>query len=89
MNTTVKKFGEHIRGILTFNHKWLLDPIDGGTRVTQHEEYRGIDVLFWGYSCGEPAYSQVTHWVWVKGEYRTKITIKGISLGYIVVASKH
>lgn len=47
-----------IRGILTFNHTWLLDPVDGGTRVTQHEEYRGIGVWFWDYSWVETAYSQ-------------------------------
>lgn len=47
-----------IRGILTFNHTWLLDPVDGGTRVTQHEEYSGIGVWFWNYSWVEPAYSQ-------------------------------
>ena len=47
-----------IWGILTFNHKWLLDPVDGGTRVTQHEEYRGIGVLIWDYSWVELTYAQ-------------------------------
>jgi hypothetical protein len=47
-----------IWGILTFNHKWLLDPVNGGTRVTQHEEYRGIGVLFWDYGWVEPTYAQ-------------------------------
>ncbi len=47
-----------IRGILTFDHKWLLEPIDSGTRVTQHEEYRGIGVWFWDASWIEPAYSR-------------------------------
>jgi hypothetical protein len=53
---TLNQFGG-IWGILTFNHKWLLDPVDGGTRVTQHEEYRGIGVLFWDYSWVKPAYA--------------------------------
>jgi hypothetical protein len=54
---TLNQFGG-IWGILTFNHKWLLIPVDGGTRVTQHEEYRGIGVLFWDYSWVELAYSK-------------------------------
>jgi hypothetical protein len=45
-----------IPGILTFDHKWLLDPVDEGTRVTQHEEYRGIWVWFWDAGWVEPAY---------------------------------
>ena len=48
-----------IPGILTFDHTYRLEPVDGGTRVTQHEEYRGIGVLFWDASWVEPAYSNV------------------------------
>lgn len=33
--------------ILTFDHRFELEPVSEGTRVTQHEEYRGIGVLFW------------------------------------------
>ena len=29
-------------GILTFDHRWLLEPVEGGTRVIQHEVDRGI-----------------------------------------------
>ena len=47
-----------VRGILTFDHQWLLEPIDGGTRVVQHEEYRGIGVWFWDAGWVEPAYSR-------------------------------
>lgn len=47
-----------IRGILTFDHQWLLEPVEGGTRVTQHEEYRGIGVWFWDYGWVEPAYAR-------------------------------
>lgn len=43
-------------GILTFDHTWLLEPVDGGTKITQHEEYRGIGVLFWDPSWVEDAY---------------------------------
>lgn len=54
---TLNQFGG-IWCILTFNHKWLQDPVDGGTRVTQHEEYRGIWVWFWDYNWVELAYAQ-------------------------------
>ena len=45
-------------GILTFDHTWSLEPVEGGTRITQHEEYRGIGVWFWDYSWVEPAYAR-------------------------------
>ncbi|MEO1269724.1 MAG: SRPBCC domain-containing protein [Myxococcota bacterium] len=43
-------------GILTFDHQWLLEPVPGGTRVIQHEEYRGVGVWFWDESWIGPAY---------------------------------
>lgn len=45
-------------GVLTFDHTWMLEPLDGGTKVTQHEEYRGVGVIFWDYSWVEPAYAK-------------------------------
>jgi len=42
-----------IPGVLTANHQWLVEEIPEGTRVTQHEEYRGVGVLFY-----DPAYVQ-------------------------------
>ena len=50
--------GGGIPGILTFDHKWQLERVDGGTRVIQHEEYRGIGVWFWDESWVEPAYAR-------------------------------
>ncbi len=47
-----------VPGILTFDHTWRLEPVDGGTRVTQFEEYRGIGVLFWNPEWVEKAYRQ-------------------------------
>ena len=47
-----------IPGVLTFNHTWSLEPVAGGTRVTQFEEYRGIGVLFWDPGWVEQAYKQ-------------------------------
>ena len=35
-----------VRGALAYDHTWQLDPVDGGTRVTQREDYQGIGVLF-------------------------------------------
>ena len=34
-------------GMLTFDHQWLLEPVEGGTKVTQHEIDRGLYVWFW------------------------------------------
>ena len=48
-----------IPGILTFNHKYLLEPVEGGTKVTQHEVDRGIGLLFWDYSWVQPTYEKV------------------------------
>ena len=45
-----------IPGVLTFDHTWRLEAVDGGTRVTQFEEYRGIGVLFWDPAWVEAAY---------------------------------
>lgn len=42
-----------IPGVLTANHQWLIEESTQGTRVTQHEEYRGVGVLFY-----DPAYVQ-------------------------------
>ena len=40
-------------GVLTANHQWLIEEMPQGARVTQHEEYRGVGVLFY-----DPAYVQ-------------------------------
>ncbi len=45
-------------GILTFDHHWILEPVEGGTRVTQHEDYTGIGVLFFDPSWFEAAYAR-------------------------------
>ena len=33
--------------VLTFDHRFELEAVEGGTRLRQHEEYRGIAVPFW------------------------------------------
>ena len=45
-------------GILTFDNYWTLESVDGGTRVTQREEYAGVGVLFWDPSWYEAAYGR-------------------------------
>ena len=51
----INQFGG-MRGVLTFSHTWRLEPAAGGTRVIQHEEYRGIGVWFWNPASTESAY---------------------------------
>ena len=46
-------------GIITFDHQWLLEPVEGGTIVTQHEVDRGLYLWFWDSSWIEPAYQRV------------------------------
>ncbi len=47
-----------LRGILTFDHTWQLEPVEGGTRIIQHEEYRGVGVWFWDASWVKPMYQR-------------------------------
>ncbi|MEM7405832.1 MAG: SRPBCC domain-containing protein [Pseudomonadota bacterium] len=42
--------------VLTFNHEFKLEPVEGGTRVIQREEYRGIAVPFWNPDWVEQGY---------------------------------
>lgn len=46
-------------GVLTFDHQWLLEPVEGGTKVTQYEIDRGIYVWFWDDSWIVPKYTEV------------------------------
>lgn len=51
----INQFGG-LRGVLTFSHRWRLEPTAGGTRVIQEEQYRGIGVWFWNPAWVESAY---------------------------------
>lgn len=46
-------------GVITFDHQYLLEPVDGGTRVIQQEIDRGIYVWFWDDSWIVPKYTEV------------------------------
>ncbi len=45
--------------VLTFNHRYVLEPNDEGTQVTIHEDYRGIGVNFWNPQPVEAAYQRL------------------------------
>ena len=44
--------------ILTYDHNWYLEPVEGGTKVTQFEYYTGFYVLFWDPTPAQLAYEQ-------------------------------
>lgn len=45
-----------IPGIFTFNHQYILEPIGNNTKVTIHEDFKGIVVLFWDVNWVQQAY---------------------------------
>ena len=47
-----------IPGILTFNHRYTLEPTKNGTKLIQYEIDRGIALLFWDSSWVESAYQK-------------------------------
>lgn len=67
IRTTVKKRVENrllnqkggTPGVLTFDHRYILEPVPQGTRVVIHEEYRGIGVHFWDPAPVEAAYQRL------------------------------
>lgn len=42
--------------ILTFDHKYILEPYENGTKLTIHEDYKGIGVNFWNPAPVQDAY---------------------------------
>ena len=45
-------------GIITFDHKYILEKVEVGTKVTIHEDYRGIMVNFWNPDWVQTGYEQ-------------------------------
>lgn len=45
--------------VLTFDHKYILEPSGDGTKVTIHEDYKGIGVNFWNPAPVEAAYGRL------------------------------
>lgn len=48
-----------IPAVLTFNHKYILEPAGATTVVTIHEDYKGIGVHFWNPEPVEKAYQRL------------------------------
>ena len=48
--------GGGLPGVLTYNHSWILQPVEGGTPVRQIDVDRGGFLWFWDSSWVEPAY---------------------------------
>jgi len=57
-NRLLRQFGGYW-GFLTFDHQWILAPVDGGTKVIQHEVDQGFYMWFWDSSWIIPSYSSV------------------------------
>lgn len=51
--------GGGMPGVLTFDHKYILEPHAEGTLLTIHEDYRGIGVNFWDPKPVEQAYAKL------------------------------
>lgn len=45
--------------ILTFDHKYILEPSGNGTKLTIHEDYAGVYVNFWNPAPVEAAYGRL------------------------------
>ena len=54
----LNQFGGY-KGIITFDHHYILEKVDAGTKVIQKEEYTGFYVNFWDSAWVEPAYRRV------------------------------
>jgi hypothetical protein len=46
-------------GVLTYNHKYILEKVKEGTKVIIHEDYRGIGVNFWNPAPVQKAYERL------------------------------
>ena len=44
-------------GVITFDHRYILEPTESGTRLSVKEDYRGIGVHFWDPTQVKQAYS--------------------------------
>ena len=51
--------GGGMPGVLSFDHRYILEPDANGTKVIIHEDYRGIGVPFWNPAPVEKAYNKL------------------------------
>lgn len=54
----LNQFGGYV-GVITFDHHFILEPVDGGTRVIQREDYTGFYVHFWDHNWMSEGYQNV------------------------------
>jgi len=54
----LNQFGGYL-GVITFDHHYILEPVDGGTKVIQREDYTGLYVHFWDHEWLTPGYGKV------------------------------
>ena len=58
-NETLNQAGG-IPVLLTFDHKYILEDADKGSKLTIHEDYRGIGINFWNPQPVEAAYVRLS-----------------------------
>lgn len=46
-------------GVLTYDHKYILESVKKGTKVTIHEDYKGAYVPFWDHSNMDSSYAKL------------------------------
>jgi hypothetical protein len=51
--------GGGLPGVLTYNHKYILEAHSKGTKLIIHEDYRGIGVPFWNPAPVQKAYERL------------------------------
>lgn len=50
-----------LTGVITFDHRYILEPVEKGTKLIIHEDYRGIYVPFWNPAPVEAAYGKLAN----------------------------
>ena len=55
-------------GILTFNHNYILEDLNGNTKLIIHEDYRGVMVPFWNPNPVQKAYERLNRDIKKKAE---------------------
>ncbi len=46
-------------GVFTYDHRYILEPVGNNTKVTIHEDFKGIAVLFWDMGWVQQAYTDL------------------------------
>ncbi|MBX2874514.1 MAG: SRPBCC domain-containing protein [Saprospiraceae bacterium] len=54
--------------VLTFDHQYRLEPVEEGTRLIIHEDYRGIWVNFWNPAPVQAAYEKLCEATKIRAE---------------------